>query len=492
MGVLGMATLACWVFLPKWAPAWVIDNSPWIEPVVRAYAHLQRTTPDGPTVEQGWPSPIEGRQRAHFDDDTWYLTHRAEKRLVQWGVAAIPTLTRCLWASDDNVRITAAEFLWRLSIVESALVGDWVRDPNPWIRLRAWEVLTEFGSGDHARPEVAGVLQSRLPLLIDEPEEFIREQFLPLLIAPKALTWEQRHLIYEHLPKADANRMEIVVTVLENLFQERLATHPDERLPMEALFPLLDFSETYWWESENESKRVRFLLSRIDQDLEVVSKRLDAMSRGDQPWAPGAERWMQSLLSRLTGERVTLSVKDAELSDVIAQHFPNHNIIVNPGAFSGVDSRVSLQVADASVLDALQALARATNTRLQIACGAVLFQSRFPKDLTGFVNLPTIWKPRHELGSPGVPAWVTSWQTVARIPGDLAVVDSPLVQVLTDLAREGGVSIDTTQVGPDDRLTGINLRGLTLDQRFRLIAWLHGLPLLLGVNDIQVGRPWEY
>jgi len=485
--LLVIVAMTLWVFLPRWAPALVIEHSPLIEPVVRAKAYLQRTMPDGPTVEQGWPSSISGRQQAHFDDDTWHLTKMADERLEAWGLAASSTLECCLLSSNDDVRITAAEFLHRMGLVDFTKLHDWVDDPNPWIRLKAWDLLTDSGSGIHPHPEAIAIVQRKRMALLDEPEDYIREGFMYALLEPSAWSWDQRRQVYERLPNAKVWQTYQLAIVLENLIRARLADHPQERLPVGVLFPLLDLAEADVGDA-TVSRRIDFLLALVDQDPGVLLRRLTAMERGEQSWVPGSERWMYTLLRSLTEQRVSLSLTGVDLKDAVRQYFPQYTVLIDPDVLAAIPPPVSLELTDVRAIDALQALAKATSTCLRLSCGAVLFAPPFPSEVSGFAPLPIIRAIDHfviDRGDP-IPDWLASWRTAARTVGDLDIGDLPLTQVLTDLGRQGGVAVDTTHIDKNQRLTDLHLRGLSLEHRLRLVAWYARLRLILRVNGIQV------
>ncbi|HEX3132802.1 MAG TPA: hypothetical protein VHX44_04375 [Planctomycetota bacterium] len=476
-----------WFRLPQWAPGLVIEYSPLIDPVVRARVYLQRASPNGPTVEQGWPSPFLGRQPSHFNEHTWPLTEMADERLAAWGSSVTPILRRGLTSTDDDLRITAAELLHRRGLVDVDVLGTWLDEPNPWIRLKAWELLTESSQGIHPIPTAAELLRRKRLGLLDEPEEYIRETFLSELLEPGALSWEERQQVFDRLSGAKIWQIHFLALALEHLCRTRLKDHPDERLPLDVLFPLLSLADV----DEGDDavfERVHFLLSLVDQDPTVLLHRLAAMERGDSPWVPGSQRWMYTLLRSLTDQRLSLSLRGADLKDVLTQHFSHYSILIDPDVLAAIPPLVSLEFSDARAIDVLQALATATGTCLRLSGGAVLFAPPFPTKVIGFAPLPVIRAIDHSViqGDVPVPEWLASWRVKARASEDLHVDDLPLAAVLADLARQGGVAVNATHIDEGQRVTGLHLHGLSLDQRLRLVAWYARIRLILRVTGIQV------
>jgi hypothetical protein len=147
-----------------------------------------------------------------------------------------------------------------------------------------------------------------------------------------------------------------------------------------------------------------------------------------------------------------------------------------------------LEFSDARAIDVLQALATATGTCLRLSGGAVLFAPPFPTKVIGFAPLPVIRAIDHSViqGDVPVPEWLASWRVKARASEDLHVDDLPLAAVLADLARQGGVAVNATHIDEGQRVTGLHLHGLSLDQRLRLVAWYARIRLILRVTGIQV------
>lgn len=82
--LLGSAVIAAWLGLPRWAPEWVVRESPFVMPAARA--------------------AVAGRQSAEF-----------AARVAAWGAEAVPGLCRCLRHRQVEVRRLAAEVAAQLA-----------------------------------------------------------------------------------------------------------------------------------------------------------------------------------------------------------------------------------------------------------------------------------------------------------------------------------------------------------------------------------------
>jgi hypothetical protein len=154
------AGLACWFELPRWAPDWVIEHSPFVEPVVRARAEVRR--PSGtPASEGGFPGGIE---------DLSGLT------LTRFGTAAEPVLRRLVGDGDIAVRLQAFRFHGGFSASElHQLTGD----ADPWMRLAAWQRLRNQPLAVRYLPPAAFSAADGAPPcaldLLDDADDYIRE-----------------------------------------------------------------------------------------------------------------------------------------------------------------------------------------------------------------------------------------------------------------------------------------------------------------------------
>ena len=83
-----------WIWLPRWQPYWVIDHSPWLNPVVRAVAHELESATD--------PGYIYFPLSDHLE------------RVEKWGPACWPELTKILDSSDTYCRLAALHLMLRM------------------------------------------------------------------------------------------------------------------------------------------------------------------------------------------------------------------------------------------------------------------------------------------------------------------------------------------------------------------------------------------
>jgi hypothetical protein len=122
MVVLTVLAAACWLWLPRLAPLFVIRNSPWIELVMRASA-----------ASNGF-----GGAR--------YANHPAWERIRYWKGDAVPGLLRCLRDSDPDVRMWAAfSFMFTVDERSRASLRALLSDPMKDIRIAALDGLCNQG-----------------------------------------------------------------------------------------------------------------------------------------------------------------------------------------------------------------------------------------------------------------------------------------------------------------------------------------------------------
>ena len=91
--VLLLIAVILWVWLPRWAPSWVMNHSPWLDPTLRAMAIAVEREPEFSMalMDEGY-----------------------SQRVRDWGSAKLPTLL------------------------------DRLEDPSPWMRLAALRVMVEI------------------------------------------------------------------------------------------------------------------------------------------------------------------------------------------------------------------------------------------------------------------------------------------------------------------------------------------------------------
>jgi hypothetical protein len=114
--------VAAWIWLPRFAPLFVIQYSPWIEPVLRA---------DKFACEQ-----IPGYHR----NPLW-------GRLDGWGSGCVPGLIRCLSSNDVSIRQSAADSFEGLIYDQRAIepLRATLHDPNKFVRTTALNALSKQG-----------------------------------------------------------------------------------------------------------------------------------------------------------------------------------------------------------------------------------------------------------------------------------------------------------------------------------------------------------
>jgi hypothetical protein len=124
-----LAAAGAWALLPRLAPGLVIRHSPFLEPVVRAVA-AQMPLPAA-TPAEGWP--------ARGVDDPVILL--ADSRLAGADASDAAMLRRCLASADPAVRLQALRLLRMVDPPGPAELARLAGDPDPWLRLAAWELL---------------------------------------------------------------------------------------------------------------------------------------------------------------------------------------------------------------------------------------------------------------------------------------------------------------------------------------------------------------
>jgi hypothetical protein len=115
--VLGMST---WYILPRFAPLFVIDHSPWVEPVLRADIFARERIP------------------GYHRNPLW-------GRIEDWGGDCIPGLLSCLKSSDARIRQRAADCFEGIIADERAIgpLQAALFDHDAQVRSTAFNALTK-------------------------------------------------------------------------------------------------------------------------------------------------------------------------------------------------------------------------------------------------------------------------------------------------------------------------------------------------------------
>lgn len=180
LGLLGTVALVLWLQLPRWAPEWVIRNSPFVDPVLRAFASQPGLPRLEPHSELEWA--FFNRAQSWNEDavpallratDTWDVEHRAAAlyALASLGSHRIPLTDgdvdrfACLAAEGQEAR----QRVWALTILHArrepgvaALRRTATGDPDRWVRYAAL-----VGLDPRADPRDGQVLIDRLRVETD-------------------------------------------------------------------------------------------------------------------------------------------------------------------------------------------------------------------------------------------------------------------------------------------------------------------------------------
>ena len=129
-GLLALA-LVLWIWLPGWAPQWVAEHSPWVEPVVRA------------DVLGGYGGAL------------------LSTRMDDWRESGVPALVDCLTHRDARIRHCAASAIGTYASSrpsQHATLATALDDPDEEVRRAAIECL-----GTSKNPAALITLLARLP-----------------------------------------------------------------------------------------------------------------------------------------------------------------------------------------------------------------------------------------------------------------------------------------------------------------------------------------
>lgn len=131
LGLLLAAALVLWIWLPGWAPNWVAQHSPWVDPVVRA--------------------DVYGGHGGSM----------LSMRMDGWRESAVPTLVDCLVHRDARIRHCAADAIGQYIAShpsQHGILATALDDPDEEVRRAAIACL-----GTNRNPAALTTLLARLP-----------------------------------------------------------------------------------------------------------------------------------------------------------------------------------------------------------------------------------------------------------------------------------------------------------------------------------------
>ena len=467
-----LVSIVSWLNLPRWAPDWVIEHSPFFDPVVRAFANTRQPLDGTPESEDGFPLP------SCSVDARW-------ERISRWSADEIPFLEHCLSNRDRAIRLEALHLLWGHGRPQGALMEVLLRDPDPWVRLGAWNALCAWTDQDAATSGLALATTISCAIrLLDDSDGYIRQSAERYLTDRYALPWPVRRDLYSCLRQTPIRRL--LVPFLTRLFEYDRNAEPAKPLPSDLLFVLLSLAQIEDGDSDLR-ELVEAQLPYVEQDFDALLIQLTSMQRGALPWQPGAEPWMTERLRLLTEQRISLSLKDAEMVEVVAKHFATYHVLIDPRVICSAPKLVTLDLTDVRVLDAVLALAETTGTKMHLSCDAV--HLLYADDADGFSGF-ALPQPRIRIAED---ADVTkdplkSWLNELQRRYSTAAGDPPIIQILAELSRQSGIpiTVDGGVIEPD--WSGSHLPQVSLDHLLRLIAWYYGIQVELGSTGIRFFR----
>ena len=473
-GFLGSVLLgwAAWVFLPRWAPDWVIDHSPFIEPIVRAYAIVDPVH-GTPETNRGFPVQID------FGPLLVEMAERLRSRDPQ-GHA----LMACLDSDDQDKRIKALWMLGWLDLPQRSVIKHLSQDANPWIRLMAFERQTARARGTPTSPEDVDVAAEIAVDFLDDPDAFLHDEAYDYLIRHPEQAWTHRHRLFQILNEQLPEKS--LVMLWYEIWMEYGSTQSG-RLPDDVLFPVLWLAQCGSPEVDDE-RVIRTLMDRAAQDLPALHDVLSAMHRGERPWTLGAEPWMYEVLHRLMTERIICSQSEVAPDQIAKQIFPHWNVFIDPYfTSSGVES-VPIKPGIRSGIEVIQEVSSHLGGSLQLRNGVICVISPgrdiFATSLMqGFV--PT---PRIELGagSASTDPMIQRWYAALARQCKPSSREMLLGEWLSDLGRQTGVPITIAPNAGPELLIDVHLMGLSLEEVLRFAAGIWSLRVELSESGIQI------
>ncbi len=474
-GVLAvmLAGMITWYQLPRWAPEWVIEHSPFVEPYVRAIAHSSPTPTGTPEAR--------GLAGAEFDIHDCYAEM---DRMKAWGTAAVPVLERCLDQSDRALRIHAFRLLGIFGRLQRAHAKRLVTDRDPWMRAVAWLRMTtrDQGSWDEINDDEAKreAVDAALALLQD-PDQFLCTDARDYLSGNPEFLWDQRERLYESLKHE--NGPSFLAKVITELCAYRVWSKPNELLPEDLLFPLLavaqhpDAGDDRGWIFDVWLKRIRF-------DPVQIHRRLSAMNDGVCAWEPGAQPWMYEHLHRLCTNRVTVSLREVETKELTRACFPNGNVLISPQIIGPNFPSVTLDMQDRPAIELLLELARILKAHLHLDHGvAKLVKWEDYHQGNGISpTLPITISPGVDRQHPAI----QQWQRVLQMPCSFRGMDADLPSWFEEQSRRLGMMIDLQEVDWAGQFDELHFQDLPLAQILQFVANARFLRLELDLSGIRL------
>lgn len=479
--LLVVVGMVLWMFLPRWAPYWVIDYCPFVEPVVRAWARIDPAPAGTPESAFGFPGLIEDR--------TAY-------RLDHFGPKVVPTLLQLLDDADPDVRMHALKYLRPHDLPAVEKLHDLTRDVNPWVRLAAWERLEyEPVEVRYLRPGTTGIdIATSALALLNDVDSYIQRSIVHDLSDQDSLPLSVRQALVSQVNQvSDDDSRDALIEVLSDLSAQEVRRDPDEKLSSEWLFPLLNLVR----DPTADAGVIDFVaeqLPLVKQDFGALYAQLAAMQRGERPWELGAQPWMYEQLHGLFTRRVTMSFKDVDFDEVIRACFPKGNVVLDPWIIASAPPPVTMEIDDRPMIEVLIALARILDGRPQSDWTAGLHfdngvaylispaRARFGL-VHGFVPSRGIGlipgaDPRHEK--------LVKWEKVLEQRCSVSTQPTALSRWFEALGQQVGLPIDTQEIRSWDWEMDIHLHDLPLKQILCFTASYCDLRMELGPTGLRI------
>lgn len=464
--------LLAWVFLPRLAPDWVIDHSPFVEPIVRAYAIVDPVH-GTPESARGFPVQID------FGPLLVELSERLRSRDPNGH-----SLMACLDSDDQDKRIKALWMLGWLELPGRPVIKRLSQDANPWIRLMAFERQTARADGNQASPEEVDAAAEIAVDLLDDPDAFIQDAAYDYLTRHPEQAWTYRHRLFpildEQLPE------ESLLMLWYEIWMEYGSTE-NGKLTDDVLFPVLWLAQCGRPEVDDE-RVIQTLMDRPAQDLPALHAVLSAMHRGERPWTLGAELWMYEVIHRLMTERITCSQSEVAPDQIAKQIFPQWNVFIDPYFTSAGIESVALKPGNRPAIEVIQEVASHLGGSLQLRNGVVCVISPgrdiFATSLMqGFVPTPRIeLRAGSDRTDPRIQLWYAALARQCTPPSR----EMLLGDWLSDLGRQTGVPITIAPSAGSEVLVDVHLMGLSLEQVLRFAAGIWSLRVELSESGIQI------
>jgi hypothetical protein len=475
--VLLMGCVVAWVYLPKWAPEWVLDHSPFIDPVMRAMMVLD-PPPSGAPESAIAPPFVLDRLVSQEQEE------RGE-RLQQLSAQAIPHLEACLAGTDQAMRLQALEMLSWHDLPRPAAITTLLHDPNPWIRLRAWSICTYRHPGVD-QDELTATLA-----MLSDPDAEIRAQSrehlagavqYPDNLHPDArFMWDDRARWYERL------RPHVHPSELADMFVEIFLGYvPGEaQLPSDLTFPLLWLAQL----PDPRGKPARVVaeyLPSVEQNLTQLYAQLTEMQRGQRPWEPGAQPWMYEQLHHLFTQRITVTLQNVEMDELAKRCFPQGNVLIDPYFVAAAAPPMTFTFENQRMIDVLMELTRRLEGHLQLNNGVaflVYTQHSDAMPVRGLVlgreiRITPGVDPRHPM--------IAGWQQALQHRCTVADNSVQIPQWFLERGREAQIPIDVRAITALDWEMEIHLHDLPLEQILRFMADYGNLRIELGMTGLRI------